>query len=477
VSDTKHDQVVRVPAAEGRSGLDRFFKVSERGSTIRIEVVAGITTWLTMAYILFLNPGILGSVTDSAGTTLGFPQVLTVTALVAGVATVAMGLWANYPFAIASGLGLNAFVAFTLVAGNGLTWPEAMGVIVVEGLVITLLVLTGFRNAVLNAIPMDLKRAIAIGIGLFLTIIGLVNAGIVIRAETPNPPLGITTNFTSLRVLVFGIGLALCSILVVRRIRGGLLLGIIATTVIAAIINGIWGDNAIWDSVAPGIAQVPDSITGTPDFSLLGNFSFGFFAALGFWTAIVPVFAVMLSDFFDTMGTAVALGEEAGLLDDDGKLPGMNRVLLVDSVAAAAGGAASASSNTTFIESASGISEGGRTGLASVVTGVLFLLCVFLSPLAGVIPQEATAPVLIIVGYFMMRGIGEIDWRDPAIGIPALLTIGLMPFTYSITNGVGAGFIAYTAIRMMQGKFRDVHPLMYAVTAGFLFYFLRGVLA
>ena len=477
MADTKHGRVVRVPAAEGAAGLDRYFRISERGSTVRTEVIAGITTWLTMAYILFVNPQILGAVADGTGTSLGFPQVLTVTALVAGVATLAMGLWANYPFAIASGLGLNAFVAFTLVAGNGLTWPEAMGVIVVEGLVITVLVLTGFREAVLNAIPMDLKRAIAIGIGLFLTIIGLVNAGIVTRAETPVPPLGITTNFTSLRMLVFAIGLALCSILVVRRIRGGLLLGIVGTTIVAAIVNGIWGHNAIWDAVGPGIAQVPDSVTGTPDFSLIGNFSFGFFSALGFWTAIVPVFAVMLSDFFDTMGTAVALGDEAGLLDREGRLPNMNRVLLVDSLAAAAGGAASASSNTTFIESAAGIGEGGRMGLASVVTGALFLLCVFLSPLAGVIPPEATAPVLIIVGYFMMRGIGEIDWRDPAIGIPALLTIGLMPFTYSITNGVGAGFVAYTAIRVMQGKFREVHPLMYVVTAGFLFYFLRGVLA
>jgi AGZA family xanthine/uracil permease-like MFS transporter len=477
VADTKQEQVVRVPPAEGSGGLDRFFKISQRGSSVRVEVLAGITTWLTMAYILFLNPAILGSVADGSGTTLPFPQVLTVTALVAGVMTLAMGLWANYPFAIASGLGLNAFVAFTLVAGSGLSWPEAMGVIVVEGLVITLLVLTGFRNAVLDAIPMDLKRAIAIGIGLFLTIIGLVNAGVVVRAETTNPPLGITTDFTTLRMLTFGIGLALCSILVVRKVRGGLLIGIIATTVIAAIINGIWGDNAIWDAVGPGIAQVPDSVTATPDFSLVGNFSFGFFATLGFWTAVVPVFAVMLSDFFDTMGTAVALGEEAGLLTEDGKLPGMNRVLLVDSLAAAAGGAASASSNTTFIESASGISEGGRTGLASVVTGGLFLLCVFLSPLAGVIPPEATAPVLVVVGYFMMRGIGEIEWRDPAVGIPALLTIGLMPFTYSITNGVGAGFIAYTAIRLLQGRIREVHPLMYVVTAGFLFYFLRGVLA
>jgi adenine/guanine/hypoxanthine permease len=477
VSDTKHDQLVRLPAAEGTGGLDRFFKISQRGSSVRTEVIAGITTWLTMAYILFLNPQILGfaAVPDLQPLGLPFGPVLTVTALVAGLATIAMGLWANYPFAIASGLGLNAFVAFTLVAGEGLSYPEAMGVIVVEGLVITLLVLTGFRNAVVNAIPMDLKRAIAIGIGLFLTIIGLVNAGVVVRGE--GTVVALSDNLTTLRMLTFGIGLALCSILVVRRIRGGLLIGIVATTVIAAIINAIWGDNAIWDVVGPGIAQVPDSVTSTPDFSLVGNFSFGFFSTLGVVAAIAAVVTVMLSDFFDTMGTAVALGDEAGLLDEDGKLPNMNRVLLVDSVAAAAGGAASASSNTTFIESAAGISEGGRTGLASVVTGVLFLLCVFLSPLAGVIPPEATAPVLVIVGYFMMRAIGDIEWRDPAIGIPALLTIGLMPFTYSITNGVGAGFVAYTAIRLMQGKARDVHPLMYVVTAVFLWYFLRGTFA
>jgi AGZA family xanthine/uracil permease-like MFS transporter len=477
VSDTKHDQVVSVPAAEDRGGLDRYFEISERGSTIRIEVVAGITTWLTMAYILFLNPQILGFASEPDLQALGLPfgPVLTVTALVAGLATMAMGLWANYPFAIASGLGLNAFVAFTLVAGEGLSYPEAMGVIVVEGLVITLLVLTGFRTAVVNAIPMDLKRAIAIGIGLFLTIIGLVNAGVVVRGE--GTVVTLSDNLTTLRMLTFGIGLALCSILVVRRIRGGLLIGIIATTVIAAIVNAIWGDNAIWDAVGPGIAQVPDSITSTPDFSLVGDVSFAFFSKLGVVAAIAAVVTVMLSDFFDTMGTAVALGDEAGLLDEEGRLPNMDRVLLVDSVAAAAGGAASASSNTTFIESAAGISEGARTGLASVVTGALFLLCVFLSPLAGVIPPEATAPVLVIVGYFMMRAIGDIDWRDPAIGIPALLTIGLMPFTYSITNGVGAGFVTYMAIRLMQGRARDVHWLLYLVTGVFVWYFLRGTFA
>ena len=477
MQNTEEDRLVEVPPAEATGGVDRFFRISERGSSIRTEIVAGLTTWLTMAYILFVNPAILGfaAVPDLQPLGLPFGAVLTVTALVAGVMTIAMGLWANYPFAIAAGLGLNAFVAFTLVAGLGLSFPEAMGVIVVEGLVITALVLTGFREAVVHAIPTDLKRAIAIGIGLFLTMIGLVNAGVVIPGA--GTVVTLTDNLTSLRMLTFAIGLTLCSILVVRKVRGGLLIGIIATTVIASIINAIWGDNAIWSAVGPGVAQLPDEVVAAPDFSLLGEFSFGFFSTLGIATGVAAVLTIMLSDFFDTMGTAVALGSEAKQLDRHGKLPAMNRVLLVDSVAAAAGGAASASSNTTFIESAAGISEGGRTGLASVVTGALFLLCVFFSPLAGVIPPEATAPVLIVVGYLMMRGIGEIEWRDPAVGIPALLTIAIMPFTFSITNGVGAGFVTYTTIRILQGKAREVHPLMYVVTAVFVWYFLRGTFA
>ena len=461
--------VVRVDGGGG--GLDRFFRISERGSTVRTEVVAGAATWLTMAYILFLNPAILGAVADGTGASLPFDQVLTVTALVAGVATIAMGLYANYPFAIAAGLGLNGFVAFTLVAGLGLSWPEAMGVIVVEGLVISALVLTGFREAVLNAIPMDLKRAIGIGIGLFLVIIGLADVGIVVAG--PNPPVvALSGDFANLRILVFAIGLALAAILTVRRVRGGLLISIIATTIVAVAINEIWGDAALF---AFGKATIPDAVVAAPDFSLVGDVSFGFFETLGFVSALLPIFAVMLSDFFDTMGTAVALGEEAELLDEDGRLPGMKRVLLVDSLAAAAGGGASASSNTTYIESAAGIGEGGRTGLTSVVVGALFLVCLFISPLANVIPFEATAPVLIIVGYFMMRAVADIDWRDPSMGIPALLTVTLMPFTYSITNGVGAGFVSYTAIKVLQGRARDVHPLLYLVSAAFVFYFVRGV--
>jgi AGZA family xanthine/uracil permease-like MFS transporter len=466
---------VRDRAAGG--GLDRFFHISERGSSVRTELIAGLATWLTMAYILFVNPAILGAVADRTGTQLPFEQVLTVTALTAGVMTVLMGVVANYPFAIAAGLGLNAFVAFTLVAGFGLTWPQAMGVIVLEGLVITVLVLTGFREAVLNAIPMDLKRAIGIGIGLFIAFIGLVNANIVVHPESGAPIVTLNPDLSTLRTLTFAIGLAITAGLVARRMRGALLVGILATTVVAIVINALAG-GGVWEAVGPGVAKVPSDIVASPDFSLLGNFSIaGVFDAVPFLTAVALIVSVMLSDFFDTMGTVIGIGGEAKLLDREGKLPGIERVLLIDSLAAAAGGAASASSNTTYIESAAGVSEGGRTGLTAVVVGVLFLLAIFLSPLAGVIPPEATAPVLVIVGYFMMTLVREIDWADPGIGIPALLTVGMMPFTFSITNGVGAGFIAYAAIAVLRGRAREVHPLLYLVSAVFVWYFARGLLA
>ena len=464
----------------GNSGLDRYFRISERGSTVRTEILGGVATWLTMAYILFVNPSILGfqGVPGLQGRGLPFDQVLTVTALAAGVMTLAMGLFANYPFAIAAGLGLNAFVAFTLVAQFGLSWPAAMGVIVIEGLIITALVLTGFREAVLNAIPMDLKRAIGIGIGLFIAFIGLVNAGIVTHPEAGTPIVSLNPDLTSLRTLVFAVGLAVTAALVARRMRGALLVGILLTTLLAIAVNEIWGHSRIWQQVGPGVAQIPEDVVSTPDFGLVGNFSLtGVFDAVSFLTAVALVLSVMLSDFFDTMGTVIGVRGEAGLLDRQGRLPGINRVLLVDSVAAAAGGAASASSNTTYIESAAGVSEGARTGLASVVVGILFLLSIFLSPLAGVIPPEATAPVLIIVGYFMMNLVRDIDWSDPGIGIPALLTMVVMPFTFSITNGVGAGFLAYTVIALLRGRWRGLHPLLILVSAVFVWYFVRGLLA
>jgi adenine/guanine/hypoxanthine permease len=475
VAQTSEGKTVRVPDASGPGGLDGYFKITARGSTVRTEILAGLTTWLTMAYILFLNPTILGTVADNTGLKLGFPEVLTVTALAAGVMTIAMGVFGKYPFAIAAGLGLNAFVTFTLVAQLGLTWPQAMGVIVIEGVVISILVLTGLRQMIMDAIPMDLKLAIGIGIGLFLTIIGFVNGGIVVPGQgtvvTINPDL------TTLRVLVFLLTLGLTAALVARNIRGSILIGIAFGTVVATLINIVWGHKVIWASLGGEVAQIPHSLTASPDFALVGNFNFGVFSVLSFWTAIAAIVSVMLSGFFDTMGTAVGLGKEAGLLDQDGRLPGMKRVLLVDGIAAAVGGAVSASSNTTYIESGAGIGDGGRTGLTSVVVGVLFLAAMFFSPIAGIVPPEATAPALIIVGYLMMKSVGDIDWRDAAIGIPALLTITLMPFTYSITNGVAAGFVSYTLIKVLQGRGRDVHLLTYIVSVLFIGYFVRGLLA
>ena len=469
-TDTGTGNVVRM-GTPPTGGLDRFFKISERGSTVRIEIVAGITTWLTMAYILFVNPAILGfaGIPDLEPLGLPFAQVLTVTALVAGVMTILMGVVANYPFALAAGLGLNAFVAFTLVAANGLSFPEAMGVIVVEGVVITVLVLTGLREAILNAIPMDLKRAIGIGIGAFIALIGLVNAGVV--TNTGPTPLSLAGELTTWPIAVFVVGFTVSAALVARRVKGALLIGILVSTVMATIVNEA-NDLAIWQN---GIAAIPDRVVDTPDFGLVGAFSFDFFSVLGTATAIAVVLSVMLSDFFDTMGTAIGLGGEMKMLDANGRLPGIKRVLLIDSLAAAAGGAASASSNTTYIESASGISEGGRTGLVAVVVGVLFLLAMFFSPIAGVIPPQATAPALVLVGYFMMMLVKDISWSDPGIGIPALLTIVLMPFTYSITNGVGAGFLSYVVIAVLRGRWRDVHPLLYVVAAIFAWYFVHGV--
>ena len=452
-------------------GLEKFFHLSERGTSVRTEVIAGLATWLTMAYILVVNPQILSALPDAGGESLPFDQLVAVTALAAGVLTLAMGLVTNYPFAMAAGLGLNAFVAFTLVGAAGLSWPQAMGVIVIEGLVIAALVLTGLREAVLNAIPMDLKRAIGIGIGLFIAFIGLVNAGVVVPGE--GTIVTLNHDLTTLPILTFVIGFAITAALVAIRMKGALLLGIIATTVVASIINAI-ADTAVFP---PGVATWPDKVADVPDFSLIGNFSFDLFSGetIAVATALALIISVMLSDFFDTMGTVIGVGGEAKLLTPDGKLPGIQRVLLVDSLGAAFGGFTSSSSNTTYIESAAGVSEGGRTGLTAVVVGVLFLLAMFLAPIPGIVPSEATAPVLVIVGYFMMGIVRDIDWKDAGVGIPVLLTMIVMPFTFSITNGVGAGFVAYTVIQLLRGKWQEVHWLMYIVSAIFIWYFVEGL--
>ncbi|MFM9124321.1 MAG: NCS2 family permease, partial [Actinomycetota bacterium] len=367
----------------GGGFLERTFEITARGSTVRTEIIAGVVTFATMAYILFVNPSVLGAVTDSAGVTLAPGAVLTVTALAAAIGTIAMGIFGNVPFAIAAGLGLTAFVAFGLVGARGLTWPEAMGVFVIEGILIAILVLVGLREKIMLAFPDGLRRAIGAGIGAFIAVIGLHDAGIVLSAPEGDSRVSIITpDLISWKTLVFVIGLALAGVLIARGIRGALLISIVVTTAVAIIINNAAGGD-IWMN---GVADLPSSWVATPDFSLVGQFDFNFVSTVGAAAALAIVVAVMLSDFFDTMGTAVALGRKANLVDEStGSMPRLRRILFIDGLAAALGGATSSSSNTTYIESASGIGEGARTGLPAVTTGVLFALAKLLAPLAGII--------------------------------------------------------------------------------------------
>lgn len=445
----------REPAAPPASGgLDSFFKLTERGTTIGTEVKAGVTTFMVMAYIIFVNPSILAA----AGVPI--PAAAAATALVAGLLTIAMGLFANYPIALAAGLGINGIVAFFLAqpadtGGLGLTWQGAMGVIVIEGLVVLLLVVVGLREAVMNAVPLALKRAIAVGIGLFILFIGFVDGGLIRQpvGDGPVPVEFVFPNSPSAWVML--LGLAITIILVVRKVPAALLISIVVTTVVALI---------------TGVSTIPE-LRG-PDFGTIGQFDVGnIFATIPLLAAILTIFTIMLADFFDTMGTATAITEQAGLTTKDGQVPGIGRVLLVDSIGAAAGGAAGISSNTSYIESAAGVAEGGRTGLTAVVTGVLFLVAVLATPLAAVVPFAATAPVLIVVGYLMATLIRDIDFTDVEDGLPALFGIVLMPLTFSITVGIGAAFVAWVLVKAVVGKAGQVHPLMWLVAVAFLIYF------
>jgi len=444
-------------------------RTSQR-TTTATEVRAGATTFMVMAYIIFVNPLILGfgGVPGLQGKGLPFAPTLTVTCLSAGLLSIAMGVFAKYPLALAPGMGLNAVVAFELVAGRGLTWPQAMTVVLCEGLAITILVLTRFREAMMTAVPIGLKRAIGMGIGLFIAFIGFFTSGFVVKPAAGPLPVGLGT-LTGLPIVVFLVGFVLTAVLLARRVRGALLIGIVVTTVVAIVLNGVL---AGWKGFAtPGAAQLPHALVQAPDFSTFGRIDFGFFTRLGTVTALLAIFSVMLSDFFDTMGTIIAVGEQGGFLGSDGRLPRANRVLLVDSLGAVFGGLANASSATTYIESAAGVAEGARTGLAAVVVGVLFLLSMFFAPLASVIPAQATAPVLILVGLLMMSIAREIAWDDYAEAIPAFVTMLVMPFTWSITNGIGAGFVTYSAIKLLGGRGGQVHFMVYVASAAFLVYF------
>ncbi len=455
--------------------VERFFRVRERSTDLATEIRAGLTTFMVMAYIIFVNPIVLGyvGVPGLEGKGLPFAATLTVTCLTAGLLSIAMGLASNYPLALAPGMGLNAVVAFELVAGRGLTWPQAMTVVFLEGLVITLLVLTRFREAVMDAVPISLKQAISVGIGLFIAFIGFFTAGFVVKPASGPLPVALGS-FSGLPSVVFLLGFVLTAWLMARRVRGALLLGIVLSTLIAIVLNGAV---AGWQGFpTPGAARIPAAVVQWPDFSTFGRLDFGLVARLGILTAVLATFSIMLSDFFDTMGTIIGVGGKAGFLDRQGRLPGAHRVLLVDSLGALFGGVANASSNTTYIESAAGVAEGGRTGLPSVVVGVLFLVAMWFSPLAAVMPAQATAPALIIVGFYMMAIARDIAWDDSEEAIPAFVTMLVMPFTWSITNGIGAGFVTWTAIKVLSGKGGRVHWMVYAASAAFVLYFALPLL-
>ena len=497
------------PIASGdqqKSGLDRWFEITQRGSSISREVRGGLVTFFTMAYIIALNPLIVGTATDKNGNLVsGAPKftdaaqtivdsaavgqsiamVAAATALVAGLMTILMGVVGRFPIGIATGLGFNAMLAY--VVAPQMTWPQAMGLVVCEGILVTILVLTGFREAVFRAVPPSLRTAISVGIGLFITFVGLADAGIV-RPGSPLVQLGVNGSLVGWPIFVFVATFVVLAVLYMRKVRGAMLWAIFGGTVLAVILEAAAKIGAVSPDHATGWALNVPAFPGwqafaSPDLSLLGKVDvFGGFATDGtvtvasVLTASMLVFSLLLADFFDTMGTVVAVGAEGGILNKAGEPPHLREILLVDSLAALAGGAASVSSNTSYVESTAGVAEGARTGIASIVTGVGFLVALFITPIVNMVPSEAVAPVLVVVGFLMMTQVTEIPWSDIEIALPAFVTIAFMPFTYSITVGIGAGFIMFVVMKIFQGKAARVHVLMWIVAALFAIYFMQGLI-
>ena len=482
-------------SAPPASGLDRHFGISRRGSSVAQEVRGGLVTFFTMAYIIVLNPLIIGTTPDINGNLIsGLPasdpanvgpsiaMVAAATALVAGLLTILMGVYARYPLALAAGLGLNAMLAF--VVAPQVTWPQAMGLIVWEGLIILVLVLTGFREAVFRAVPRALRTGIAVGIGLFIALVGFVNAGVVRPGGGTPLTLGIEGTLAGMPIAIFTLGLVLLVALYIRRVRGAMLISIVSMTVLAFVVEAIapvgarTAENPTgWSLTVPALSG--QGIFSLPDLGLLGRVDM-----LGAFqvspqvtvTMVMTVFALLLADFFDTMGTIVAVGAEGGLLDEEGNPERTREILIVDSLAAVAGGLGSVSSNTSFVESAAGVGEGARTGLASVVTGAAFLVSLFVAPLVALVPSEAAATALVFVGFLMVGQVVHVDWTDPEEGFPAFMTMVMMPFAYSITAGIGAGFIFFVVIKAVRGKISEIHPLLWVVAGAFVVYFSQGIL-
>src|SRR3954463_9157828 len=419
------------PAASG-SALERFFSIRERGTTIRTELLGGFVTFLTMAYIVFVNPAIL----SAAGMPLN--ALVVATALAAAIFTAAMGLAANLPFALASGLGLNAVVAFDLILGRKLPWQVAMACVIIEGVVALVLVLVGLREAMMRAVPHEIKLAIGVGIGLFIALVGFRDAGFTVNNDATGIGLGVVTGGAPLIALG---GLLTMVVLTARGFRGAILVGILVSTALGLIF---------------GVLDPPDKVAQLPkasDFSIIGD-SLGNLTDAITWALVPVIFVLFVSDFFDTIGTAVAVSSWAGLLDEEGQPPKLRQLLLVDSAAAAGGGVMGVSSVTTYVESGAGVAEGARTGLASVVTAGMFLIAVLFVPLIAVVGQQvpyvdrtfispAVAPALVLVGYLMIRLVAAIDWTEPADALPAFLIIAGVPLTFSIAAGIGLGVIGY----------------------------------
>ncbi|MFE5913985.1 NCS2 family permease [Streptomyces wedmorensis] len=456
-----------VPA--GRSWLDRYFHISERGSTVATEVRGGVTTFMAMAYILLLNPLILGG-KDVDGNVLSQPALITATALAAAVTTLLMGFWGKVPLALAAGLSVSGVLSSQVIAV--MTWPQAMAMCVAYGVVICLLVVTGLREMIMNAIPLAIKHAITIGIGLFIALIGFVKAGFV--HENPSPGggpvvLGPAGELAGWPVLIFAFTLLLIFALQARNVPGAILIGIVAGTVIAAVVNAV-GDlpAKAWFSGPP---ELNGSAVSTPDFSLIGEVSFSGWGDVGYITITMIIFTLVLAGFFDAMATIIGVGSEAKLADSQGRMPGLSKALFIDGAGGVIGGGVGGSGQTVFVESATGVGEGARTGLSSVVTGAFFAACLFFTPITAIVPAEVASAALVVIGAMMMQNAKHVDWSDRSVAIPVFLTVVLMPFTYTITTGVAAGVISYTVIKTAQGKAREVGAFMWGLTAIFIVFF------
>ncbi|MFE9907051.1 NCS2 family permease [Streptomyces clavifer] len=454
----------RVPA--GRSWLDRYFHISERGSTVAREVRGGVTTFMAMAYILLLNPLILGG-EDVDGRLLGQPGLITATALAAAATTLLMGFVGKVPLALAAGLSVSGVLASQVAPA--MTWPQAMGMCVVYGVVICLLVVTGLRELIMNAIPLALKHGITIGIGLFIALIGLFKAGFVHQGTATPLSLGPAGELAGWPVLVFAVTLLLIFMLQARDVPGAILIGIVAGTVVAIVVNAVGDiDPKAWSSGPP---ELGGSAVSPPDFSLFGHVEFGGWGDVGVMTVGLIVFTLVLAGFFDAMATIIGVGTEAELADDKGRMPGLSKALFIDGAGGAIGGVAGGSGQTVFVESATGVGEGARTGLASVVTGLFFAACLFFTPLTAIVPAEVASAALVVIGAMMMQNARHVDWSDRSVAVPVFLTVVLMPFTYTITTGVAAGVISYAAIKLAQGRAREVGVFMWVLTLVFLVYF------